>query len=136
MDIRHIRDLILHFAFTDTDLFLMLLWVADMLMDDPKPTFSYFVSRLRDGYPKLAYLHLIEPRVDGDTNTARDPNRRPARVEEPESNDFIREIWAPRPLITAGGYTRDTAVDVAEKKGDLIGFGRYFIANVSYLRFD
>lgn len=47
-----------------------------------------------------------------------------------QSNDFIREIWAPRPLITAGGYTRDLALEVAETKGDLIGFGRPFIPNV------
>lgn len=48
-----------------------------------------------------------------------------------QSNDFIRDIWRPRPLISAGGYTRETAIDVAEKKGDLIAFGRSFIGNVS-----
>ena len=45
----------------------------------------------------------------------------------------MREIWYPRPLISAGGYTRDHALEVAETKGDLIAFGRYFISNVSSL---
>lgn len=98
-----------------------------MLMSDPKPTFSYLVSQLRDRHPKLAYIHLVEPRVDG--SVTRDPNT----VAEHESNDFIREIWAPRPLITTGGYDREIALDVAEKKGDIIGFGRLFLANVSLL---
>ena len=48
-----------------------------------------------------------------------------------QSNDFIREIWSPRPIISAGGYNRDRALEVAETKGDLIAFGRLFISNVS-----
>ncbi|THU76784.1 FMN-linked oxidoreductase [Dendrothele bispora CBS 962.96] len=36
---------------------------------------------------------------------------------------------ATRRLISAGGYTRQTAIETAEKKGDLIAFGRLFIAN-------
>ncbi len=48
-----------------------------------------------------------------------------------QSNDFIREIWRPRPLISAGGYDRDLALQEAESTGDLIAFGRYFISNVS-----
>lgn len=49
-----------------------------------------------------------------------------------QSNDFLREIWSPRPVITAGGYDRDLALEVAEAKGDLIAFGRPFISNVSH----
>ena len=48
-----------------------------------------------------------------------------------QSNDFIRDIWRPRPIISAGGYTRETALEVAETKGDLIAFGRLFIGTVS-----
>jgi NADPH2 dehydrogenase len=91
-------------------------------MSDPKPTFSYIVSQLRDKYPSLGYVHLVEPRVQG-IFTVDHPSE--------ESNDFLREIWAPRPLISAGGYTRELSLEVAEKKGDLIAFGRPFIANVS-----
>ena len=48
-----------------------------------------------------------------------------------QSNDFLREIWKPRPYIAAGGYARDTAFADADKHGDLIAFGRHFIPNVS-----
>ena len=47
-----------------------------------------------------------------------------------QTNDFIREIWAPRPLISAGGHTRESALAFAER-GDLVAFGRMFISNVS-----
>ena len=48
-----------------------------------------------------------------------------------KSNDFLRRIWHPRPLIVAGGYSPEAAYEVAEAEGDLIAFGRYFISNVS-----
>ena len=50
-------------------------------------------------------------------------------LEERESNDFLRKIWAPKPLITAGAYTRELAIKTAEEKGDIIAVGRYFISN-------
>ncbi|KAJ3546905.1 hypothetical protein NM688_g5465 [Phlebia brevispora] len=92
----------------------------DMRMEDPIPQFTHLVYELKRRYPSLAYLHVIEPRIAGgsDVEGAAD-----------ESNDFIRAIWSPRPLISAGGYTRQTALDVAETKGDLIAFGRSFISN-------
>ncbi len=34
-------------------------------MDDPIPTFSYFVQQIVDKHPNLAYLHVVEPRVSG-----------------------------------------------------------------------
>jgi hypothetical protein len=36
-----------------------------MRMEDPKPTFSYFVSQTKERFPDLAYLHVIKPRVNG-----------------------------------------------------------------------
>lgn len=50
---------------------------------------------------------------------------------ETQSNDFLRDIWRPRPFISAGGYHRELALETAEKKGDLIAFGRSYIGNVS-----
>lgn len=84
--------------------------------------FEYLVSELKDRYPDFAYLHLIEPRVSGiDTH----------QPEPGESNDFIRAIWAPKPIISAGGYgTRGEALEVAQKHDCLIAFGRWFISNV------
>ncbi|KAI0333589.1 FMN-linked oxidoreductase [Cubamyces sp. BRFM 1775] len=92
----------------------------DMRMKDPIPTFSYLVTRLRELYPDLAYLHVVEPGVMGGWDGEQGGD---------DSNDFIRELWLPRPLISAGRYTRETAIARAEKTGELIAFGRPFISN-------
>lgn len=82
------------------------------------------VSHLRDNFPDLAYVHIIEPRVNG--VETRDKLPKPTA-----SIDFLREIWAPRPLISAGGFDRESAMERADKHDELVAFGRYFIANVS-----
>ncbi|KAI0818987.1 FMN-linked oxidoreductase [Irpex lacteus] len=92
----------------------------DMRMKDPIPTFSYIVQQIAERYPNFAFLHVIEPRVDASTD------RTPS---EEESNDFIRKIWQPRPLISAGGYNRELSIEAAETKGDLIAWGRYYVSN-------
>jgi len=93
----------------------------DMRMADPKPTYAHLVTELRARHPDLAYLHVVEPRVDGlhDVDV----------IPENFSNDFIRDIWGDRRLISAGGYTRQTAIETAEKRGELIAFSRGYIAN-------
>ncbi|KAF8957177.1 hypothetical protein BDZ97DRAFT_1737829 [Flammula alnicola] len=85
----------------------------NMKMKDPKPQFSHFIGSVGAAYPNISYVHAVEP----DT---------PSEVE---SNDFIRNIWAPRPLITCGNYTRETAIERADTKGDLIAFGKHYISN-------
>jgi NADPH2 dehydrogenase len=50
---------------------------------------------------------------------------------EYESNDFLRAIWGERPFISAGGHTRESGLEFADKHGDLIAYGRLFISNVS-----
>jgi NADPH2 dehydrogenase len=97
------------------------LWQG-MRMEDPKPTFAYFVSQARERFPNLAYLHAIESHLAGTDD--HDSN-------DVDSNDFLREIWGDRVFITAGGYTPQTAAETANKKGGLIAFGRHYIANVS-----
>ena len=34
-------------------------------MEDPVPTFTYLVQQLANRHPTLAYIHMIEPRVNG-----------------------------------------------------------------------
>ncbi|KAI5892083.1 FMN-linked oxidoreductase [Schizophyllum commune H4-8] len=100
-------------------------WSAfqDMRMADPIPQFSYFVKELKSRHPEFAYIHVVEPRVHGpETVNEKD-------IEAREQNNFLREIWSPRPYISAGAYTRDLALKTAEEKGDLIAFGRYYISN-------
>ena len=93
-----------------------------MRMEDPKPTFAYFVSQAKERLPNLAYLHVAEPRVAGTED--HDCN-------EVDSNDFLREIWGDKVFIATGGYTPQNAAETAQTKGGLIAFGRYYIANVS-----
>ncbi|KAH9852672.1 FMN-linked oxidoreductase [Lenzites betulinus] len=92
----------------------------DMRMEDPVPTFSYLIKQLRELYPDFAYVHLVEPGILGGSDVGH---------HQAESNDFVRDLWHPRPLITAGGYTRESGVERAEKTGDILAFGRRFIAN-------
>ncbi|KAH7905134.1 hypothetical protein BJ138DRAFT_1118750, partial [Hygrophoropsis aurantiaca] len=91
----------------------------DMGMKDPVPTYSYLVSNLTKH--DLAYIHVTEPRVNGASD--RDP-----KDFEGQSNDFLRKIWGERAYISAGGYTRELALQTAENKGDLIAFGRLYIS--------
>ncbi|TCD61242.1 hypothetical protein EIP91_008709 [Steccherinum ochraceum] len=90
-----------------------------MRMPDPKPQFSHIVEKLAENHPDLAYVHVIEPRGNGGSE------RTPVVGE---SNDFIRDIWAPRPLLSAGGYDREGGMRAAEK-GDVAVYGRHFISN-------
>ncbi|KAJ7310937.1 NADH:flavin oxidoreductase/NADH oxidase [Mycena albidolilacea] len=73
----------------------------------PLPTFTYVVSQLAAHHPGLAYLHLVDPRI---------------------SNDPLCAPWAPRPLLRAGGFTRNDALEAAAS-GDLIAFVRWFTSN-------
>lgn len=97
-------------------------------MEDPIPTFSHLINALTTAYPQLAYIHVVEPRVDG-------PNTREYEVPEHESNDFIREIirqnGCETKLISAGAYTRESGMEAADTKGDLIAYGRLYLSNVS-----
>lgn len=71
----------------------------------------------------LAYLHLVDPVVDG---------REIAEQADPRAEVLMRDIRArfSGPIILAGGYTRWNAEQaLADGRGDLIAFGRPFIAN-------
>ncbi|KAK0189886.1 hypothetical protein F5146DRAFT_1139383 [Armillaria mellea] len=93
----------------------------DMNMKEPKPTFAHLVSQIKTQHPDLAYLHIVEPRIFGNFDRE--------TVGADEENDFIREIWAPKTLVAAGGYNRQTAMEAADKTSDLIAFGRHFVSN-------
>lgn len=100
----------------------------DMRMEHPQPTFAFLVSQIREAYPSFSFIHVVEPRVAANIDRT---------VLKGESNDFLRAIWnGPNSAtknhsvyLSAGGYTPETALDDAEKKDDLVVFGRYFISN-------
>ncbi|KAF9444072.1 NADH:flavin oxidoreductase/NADH oxidase [Macrolepiota fuliginosa MF-IS2] len=97
---------------------------GSMGMDDPLPQFDHFVSTLKSEFPDLAYIHVIEPRVAGDKDHDTQTNKRHA------ANDFLRNIWAPKPYISTGGYDRADAIRQAdERENELVAFGRIFISN-------
>ena len=96
-----------------------------MGMEDPVPQYTHVVTRIRELYPELAYIHVIEPRADGDATRE--------VVNASQSNQFIHDLWAPRPLISVGAFDRELGLAVAEKEGHLIAYGRPFLANVSYI---
>ncbi|KAH9062618.1 hypothetical protein EDB83DRAFT_2552082 [Lactarius deliciosus] len=91
--------------------------IQGMGMPDPIPTYTKLVTSIRDSYPDFAYLHVIEI-----TDLVGTVTRPPTK--------FLRDIWGSRTYITNGGYERDTAIEVVEKEGGLVSFGRYFISNV------
>ncbi|KAF8980712.1 hypothetical protein BDQ17DRAFT_1438830 [Cyathus striatus] len=102
----------------------------DMRIDNPVPQFAHFASTLKDTHPDLAYLHVPEPRIDGIYGKKHsESDARFGNDTSSESNDFLRAIWRPKPFISAGGYIRESALIRAEEKGDIIAFGRRFIAN-------
>lgn len=92
----------------------------DMGMTDPIPQYTHFISSIKSAHPELAYFHAIEPGLEGSEG---------AFTSDDVSNDFLREIWGRKPFISAGGYTRESAIARADADGGLVAFGRQFIAN-------
>ncbi|KAI5119237.1 hypothetical protein M0805_002162 [Coniferiporia weirii] len=87
-----------------------------MRMTDPIPTFSHFVREARRRHPHLAYLHMVEGAIEG------------------ESNDFAREIWGNGAedgsvFLSARGYGRANALRDSQERGDVVVFGKWFISN-------
>ncbi|WP_343614744.1 alkene reductase [Novosphingobium sp.] len=88
---------------------------------DPEALFHHVIAELNKR--ELAYLHLVEPTVKG---------REIATEIDPRAQALMRDIRASfsGPIILAGGYTRWNAEQaLADGRGDLIAFGRPFIAN-------
>jgi NADPH2 dehydrogenase len=101
-----------------------------MKEENPVPGFSYLTAELAKRFPNLAYLHVVEPRTDELLLLDTLPEDKRHDPTKAISNDFIREIWGSKTLISAGGYERDSAIKTAEEKGDIIAFSRHYIANV------
>ncbi len=114
-----------------------------MRMEDPIPTFTYLVSQVLERHPDIAYLSVVEPGVAGPIDIKAQqgevsPNTALMICEigltgmttPSQSNDFLRTLWLPRPFVSAGRYTRESAIKRADETGELIAFGRRFISNV------
>jgi N-ethylmaleimide reductase len=95
----------------------------EMHDSDPQALFGYVAKGLQAR--KVAYLHIIEPRVKGNAEIGELP---PIAAEE------LKPIFE-GPVIAAGGFNlRDAEAIVAEGGADLVAFGRHFIANPDLVR--
>ncbi|OEZ98491.1 alkene reductase [Duganella sp. HH101] len=93
---------------------------GDMSDSDPEGLFSYVAGRLSE--LKLAYLHLIEPRIAGNVEDE-------TRNQAPVAAQLIRQHYAGA-IIAAGGFDQQSAdAIIAAGDADLVAFGRHFIAN-------
>ncbi|KAJ5748598.1 uncharacterized protein N7511_010294 [Penicillium nucicola] len=92
-----------------------------MRMEDPLPQFEYLATQM--AALKLAYVHLVESRITGNADT-----------ESTDQLDFFFKAYADAsPVIVAGGYKTDSAIEAVDAKYQdhdvVIGFGRPFITN-------
>ncbi|KAK2063078.1 NADH:flavin oxidoreductase/NADH oxidase [Colletotrichum caudatum] len=92
-----------------------------MRMADPVPQFAHVARALRG--LGLAYLHVVEARVDGNAD----------RESAADSVRFMIDAWdRASPVLLAGGFDPQSARKAAEENRDAdvaIAFGRWFISN-------
>ncbi|KAF7975952.1 hypothetical protein HWV62_13717 [Athelia sp. TMB] len=100
----------------------------DMGMANPAPQFTHLINNIRTSYPDFAYLHVVEPRVDGGVD------RQTIPAGQTEERDALYAIWSPKPLVSAGGHDRATGLDTAQRTGVLVAYGRLFISNPDLVR--
>lgn len=90
--------------------------------------FTHLITAIKDQFPRMAYLHLVEPRTQGDGTV---PNS--AESCEGKSLDLLREAWGGdregSPVLAAGGYTLKSAQETVAEHGGAVVFGRAFLAN-------
>lgn len=93
----------------------------DMHDETPVDTWSYLTFQLQSRHPDLAYVHFIESRSNVHVED---------QINTEDSLEPYRKIWK-GPFISSGGFStaREHSIDLSEKTGNLIAFGRAFIAN-------
>ncbi len=91
----------------------------DMHDSNKTATFSYVGDALNKF--NLAYLHIVEPRIQGNVTITDDGTGLGAR--------FFRSIFQGS-IITAGGYDRESGEAVLQNNdADFVAYGRLFLAN-------
>jgi len=95
---------------------------------DPYETFIPWTEKLMTTWPDLAYVHVIESRVAGSTDSD--------TADEKDTVQPFREIVEKRSggktkFMTAGGWDPKAAAEHSKQfPDDLIAFGRYFIGKL------
>lgn len=86
---------------------------------NPEATFGYVAEQMNQF--RLAYLHVIEPRIRG--------NNEVSDGLKPMASAKIRKLFRGK-IIAAGGFHADDAEAIVDHgDADLVAFGRQFIAN-------
>ncbi len=86
---------------------------------DPEATFGH-VAKTLDAYG-IAYLHIIEPRIKGDSTLH--------EGHSPVASKYLRPFFS-RAIIAAGGFNREGAEEIVDSGvADLVAFGRHFTSN-------
>jgi N-ethylmaleimide reductase len=86
---------------------------------NPEATFGYLAAELDK--LGIAYLHVIEPRIKGDSTLHED--------QEPVASGTIRKSFKGT-IISAGGFDREQAEAIINRgDADIVAFGRYFSSN-------
>jgi N-ethylmaleimide reductase len=89
---------------------------------DPVEIFSHVAREL--GARKIAYLHVVEPRINGNVTVE---NTHP--VEETLTAAFFKPLFK-GPVLSAGGYDKESAeAALTSGAADAIVFGRHFVSN-------
>ena len=92
---------------------------GDISDSNPEATFSH-VAKVLDEY-KIAYLHVIEPRIKGDETLH--------EGHAPVATKYLRPHFS-GPIIAAGGFDGESAeAIVASGDADLVAFGRHYSSN-------
>lgn len=93
----------------------------DMVDSDPMATFGR-VGELLDQF-RLAYLHIIEPRIKGDDAKVGHEDM------EPVAAAHLRKVFK-GPIMAAGGFNGDSAEAILQQgDADLVAIGRPFTSN-------
>ncbi|KAI1139117.1 hypothetical protein F5Y05DRAFT_412219 [Hypoxylon sp. FL0543] len=92
-----------------------------MRIEDPIPQFTHVITELR--HIGLAYLHLIEARVNGNVDS----------TDTDKIHPFVEAFDDAAPIILAGGYKANSAKILLDgefkDKRILVAFGRHYISN-------
>ncbi|WP_027943362.1 alkene reductase [Amycolatopsis taiwanensis] len=96
---------------------------GDMADSDPAALFGHVLDMLDEA--GLAYLHIVEPGIDGSENISDDQNRSFPAL----GSAWARERYRGK-IIAAGGYQAASAESALVKgHADAVAFGRPYIAN-------
>jgi 2,4-dienoyl-CoA reductase-like NADH-dependent reductase (Old Yellow Enzyme family) len=93
----------------------------DMYDANIHETWSTVTQSIQDRFPKLAYLHFVEARINGGIDRT--------DVASSETLEPYHNIWK-GVFLRAGGFTLESAIAAAKKyENDVLVFGRLFISN-------